>query len=56
MKAGDTVLVLQMDDEYRGRLGVVVELSRSLARVRFTDGTERYYNNMDGMDIQKEEE
>jgi len=56
MKIGDKVLVLQPEDEYRGREGVIIEISRSLVQLRFKDGTEGNYDGMDGYDIQSRKE
>jgi hypothetical protein len=53
IEIGDKVLILLMEDEYYGREGIVVETSRSLAKVKFADGAFRYYNKMNKIDIQK---
>jgi hypothetical protein len=55
IKPGDKVQIIQLGDEYYGRTGKVLSVSRSLALVEFHDGTTRYYNNMNGIDIKKEE-
>ena len=50
---GDKVQILLMEDEYYGRIGTVIEVGWILVKVQFSDGTTRYYNKMDGIDIKK---
>jgi hypothetical protein len=53
MELGEKIQILLMEDEYYGRVGIVVEISRRLIKVQFGDGAFRYYNKLEGIDLQK---
>ena len=53
IKIGEKVKIILMEDEYYGREGTVVEVSRTLATIKFSDGAIRYYNKMNKIDIKR---